>query len=114
MNISSSLNVFWIICREEVNTIVNKKYILVNNDHKKKKERSQLLTMPKYLLLLRMSSFFLTFFISAISFGSNKASSMAEAMWHSMPPLKSLIDASSRRGSPLCIGVGNHACGSES
>ena len=47
---------------------------------KKKKEKSQLLTMPKYLLLSRMSSFFLTFFISAISFGSNKASSMAEAM----------------------------------
>ena len=51
------------------------------------------------------------FFISAISFGSNKASSMAEATWHPMLPLKSLIDASSRRGSPLCIGAGNHACG---
>ena len=55
--------------------------------------------MLKYLLLLRMSSFFLAFFISAMSFGSNRASSIAEAMWHPMPPLKSLIDASSRRGS---------------
>ena len=70
--------------------------------------------MPKYLLLLRMSSFFLTFFISAISLRSNKASSMAEAMWHPMSPLKSLMDASSRRGSSSCIGAGNHACGSGS
>ena len=65
--------------------------------------------MPKYILLSRMRSFFLTFFISAISFGSNKASSMAEAIWHPMPLLKSLIDASSRRGSSPCIGAGNHA-----
>ena len=69
--------------------------------------------MPKYPLLLRISSFFLTFFISTISLGSNKASSMAEAMWHPTPPLKSLIDASSRRGFLLCIGASNHACGSE-
>lgn len=60
--------------------MVSKKYILVSNDRKRKEEKSQLLTMPKYLLLSRMSSFFLIFFISAISFGSNKASSMAEAM----------------------------------
>ena len=68
--------------------------------------------MPKYRLLSRTSSFFLIFFISARSFGSNKASSMAEAMWHPMPPLKSLIDASSLRGSPPCMGVGSQACGS--
>ena len=80
MSISSKLKVFWVTYKEEVNTIVSKKYILVSNDHKKKKEKCQLLTIPKYLLLLRMSSFFLTFFISAISLGSNKASSMAEAM----------------------------------
>ena len=70
--------------------------------------------MPKYLLLLRISSFFLTFFISAMSLGSNKASSIAEAMWHPMPSLKSLINASSRRGSLPCMGAGNHACGLES
>ena len=68
--------------------------------------------MPKYRLLSRMSSFFLIFFISAMSFGSNKASFMAEATWHPMLPLKSFIDASSRRGSPSCIGAGSHACGS--
>ena len=68
--------------------------------------------MPKYRLLSRTSSFFLMFFILAMSFGSNKASSMAEATWHPMPPLKSLIDASSRRSSPPCIGASNHACGS--
>ena len=79
LSISSSLKVFWIICRKEVATIVSEKYILVSNDRKRKEEKSQFLTMPKYLLLSRMSSFFLTFFISAISFGSNKASSMAEA-----------------------------------
>ena len=66
--------------------------------------------MPKYRLLSRMSWFFLTFFISAISFGSNKASSMAEATWHPMPPLKSLIEASFRRGSPPSMGAGSHAC----
>ena len=93
--------------------MVSKKYILVSNDRKRKEEKIQFLTMPKYLLLSRMSSFFLTFFISAISLGSNKASFMAEAMWHPTPPLKSLIDASSRRGSPLCMGAGSHACGSE-
>ena len=48
-----------------------------------------------------MSSFFLTFFSSAISLGSNKASSTAEATWHPMPPLKSLIDAHPS-GAPHC------------
>ena len=70
---------FWIIYKAEVSTIVNERYISVGNDHKKIKEKSQLLTMPKYLLLSRMSSLFLMFFISAISFESNKASSMTKA-----------------------------------
>ena len=63
-----------------VNIIVNEKYVLVGNSHRTKQGKRQLLTMPKYSLLSRMSSFFLIFFISAISFESNKASSMAETM----------------------------------
>ena len=59
-----------------------------------------------------MSSFFLAFFISAMSFGSNKAYSIAEATWHPMPLLKSLIDASSCRGFPPCMGAGSQAWGS--
>ena len=43
--------------------------------------------MPKYLLQLRKTSFFLMLRSSVMSFGSNKASSMAEATWHPMPPL---------------------------
>ena len=68
--------------------------------------------MPKYLLQLRKTSFFLMLRSSVMSFGSNKASSTAEATWYPMPPLKSLSEASSLRGSPPCIGVGSQACGS--
>ena len=68
--------------------------------------------MLKYLLQLRKTSFFLIFHSSDISFGSNKASSTVEATWHPIPPLKSLSDASSLRGSPPSMGVGSQACGS--
>ena len=50
---------------------------------------------------------------SAMSLGSSKASSTAEVTWHPMPPLKSLSDASSLRGSPPCMGAGSQACGSK-
>ena len=66
--------------------------------------------MPKYLLQLRKTSFFLIFRSSDISFGSNKASSTAEATWHPMPPLKSLSDALSLKGSPPCMGARSQAC----
>ena len=65
--------------------------------------------MSKYLLRLRKTSFFLIFYNSVISFGSNKVSSKAEATWHSMPPLKSLSDASSLKGSPPSMGAGSQA-----
>ena len=67
--------------------------------------------MPRYLLQLRKISFFLMFFSSDMSFGSSKASSMAEATWHPIPPLKSLSDASSLKGSSPCMGVGSQARG---
>ena len=69
--------------------------------------------MPKYLLQLRKTLFFLIFRSSVISFGSNKASSKAEATWHPMPPLKSLSDASSLKGSPPSIGAGSQVWDSE-
>ena len=68
--------------------------------------------MPKYLLQLRKTSFFLMLRSSNMSFGSSKASSMVEASWHPMPPLNSLSDASSLRGSLSCMGAGSQACGS--
>ena len=68
--------------------------------------------MPKYLLRLRKTSFFLMFLSSAISFESNRAHSRAEATWHPIPPLKSLSDASFLRGSPFSMGVGGQAWGS--
>ena len=68
--------------------------------------------MPKYLLQLRKTSFFLMLRSLDMSFGSSKASSTAEAMWHPMPPLKSLSDASSLRGSPPCMGAGSQKSGS--
>ena len=61
--------------------------------------------MPKYLLRLRKTLFLLIFCCSAISFGSNKAPSKAEATWHPIPPLKSLSDASSLKSSPLSMGA---------
>ena len=63
--------------------------------------------MPKYLLQLRKTSLFLMLRSSVMSFGSSKASSTAKATWHPMPPLKSLSDASSFRGSPPCMGAGS-------
>ena len=65
--------------------------------------------MPRYLLRLRKTSFFLIHHSSAISVGSNKASSKTEAIWHSAPPWKSLMDALSLKGSPLVIGAGSQA-----
>ena len=65
--------------------------------------------MPKYLLALRKTSFFLKTHSSVISFGSNKVSSKAEATWHPIPPLKSLSDASSLKGSPQSMGAGSQA-----
>ena len=54
--------------------------------------------MSKYLLVLRKTSFFLKPRSTTMSLGSNRVCSKAEATWHPMPPLKSLIDASSIRG----------------
>ena len=51
---------------------------------------------------------------STISLGSRRVSSSVEAMWQPMPTLKSLIDASSIRGSPPSIEVGSQAWGSGS
>ena len=68
--------------------------------------------MPKYLLRLRKTSFFLIFRSSAISVGSNRAPSKAEATWHPIPPLKFLSDASFLKGSPLSIGAGSQTRGS--
>ena len=69
--------------------------------------------MPKYLSRLRKTSFLLMFHNSAMSLGSNKASSKAEATWHPVPELKLLIDASSLRGSPLSIGARSQAWDSD-
>ena len=44
--------------------------------------------------------------------GSKRVSSRTEATWQPMPPLKSLIDASSVRGSLPSMGAGSHAWGS--
>ena len=68
--------------------------------------------MPKYLLRLRKTSFFLINRSLAISVGSNRASPKAEATWHLIPPLKFLSDASSLKGSPLSMGAGSQAWGS--
>ena len=68
--------------------------------------------MLKYLLVLRKTSFFLKPRSSTISLGSSRVCSRAEATWHPMPPLKSLIDMSSIRDSPPSIGVGSQAWGS--
>ena len=65
--------------------------------------------MPKYLLRLRKTLFLLMFLNSAMSLGSNKASSKDEATWHPIPLLKLLIDASSLKGSLLSMGAGSQA-----
>ena len=48
-----------------------------------------------------------------MSLGSSKASSKAKATWHPSPPWKSLMDALSLKGSPLSIGAGSQAWGSD-
>ena len=69
--------------------------------------------MPKYLLVLRKTSFFLKPRNSTMSLGSSKVYSRAEATWHPMHPFKSLIDASSIKGSPPSMGAGSQAWGFE-
>ena len=83
-----------------------------NNNNNKKRKRGQYHTMPKYLLRLRKTSFLLMFRNSAMSLGSNKASSKDEATRHPIPPLKLLIDASSLRGLPLSMGAGSQVSAS--
>ena len=68
--------------------------------------------MPKNLLVWRKTSLLLKPRSSTISLGSRRVCSRAEATWHPMPPLKSLIDALSIRGSPPSMGAGSHAWGS--
>ena len=68
--------------------------------------------MPKNLLVWRKTSLLLKPRSSTISLGSRRVCSRAEVTWHPMPPLKSLIDASSIRGSPPSMGAGSHAWGS--
>ena len=70
--------------------------------------------MPKNRLVWRKTSFLLNPRNSNISLGSRRVSSKTEATWQLMPPLKSLIDASSIRGSPPSMGAGSHAWGSGS
>ena len=65
----------------------------------------------QYLLALRKSSFFLKPRNWTMSLGSNRVCSRAEATWHLMPPLKSLIDGSSIKGSPPSIGAGSQTWG---
>ena len=80
---------------------------------KKKKEKKELAhTMPKNLLVWRKTSLLLKLRSSTISFGSRRVCSRAKAKWQPMPPLKSLIDASSIRGSPPSMGARNQAWGS--
>ena len=68
--------------------------------------------MPKNLLVWRKTSLLLKPCSSTISLGSRRVCSSAEATWQPIPPLKSLIDASSIRGLPPSIGAGSHAWGS--
>ena len=68
--------------------------------------------MLKNLLVWRKTSLLLKSRSSIMSFGSRRVCSRAEAMWHPMPPLKSLIDASSIRGSPPSMGARSQAWGS--
>ena len=68
--------------------------------------------MPKNLLVWRKTSLLLKPCSFTISLGSRRVCSSTEATWHPMPPLKSLIDASSIRGLPLSMGDKSHAWGS--
>ena len=68
--------------------------------------------MPKNLLVWRNTSLLLKPRSSTISLESRRVCSKAEATWHPMPSLKSLINASFIRGSPPSMGAGSHAWGS--
>ena len=68
--------------------------------------------MPKNLLVWRKTSLLQKPRSSTISLGSRRVYSSAKATWHPMLSLKSLIDASSIRGSPPSMGAGSHAWGS--
>ena len=70
--------------------------------------------MPKNHLVWRKTSLLLNPRNSTMSLGSRRVSSKAEATWQPIPPLKSLIDASSIKGSPPSMGAGSHAWGSGS
>ena len=65
--------------------------------------------MPKNILVWRKTSLLLKPRSSTIPLGSRRVCSRAEATWHPMPPLKSLIDSSSINGSPPSMGAGSHA-----
>ena len=67
--------------------------------------------MPKNRLVWKKTSFLLNPRNSTMSLESRRVSSKTEATWQPMPPLKSLIDASSIRGSPPSMGAGSHAWG---
>ena len=83
-------------------------------EYKKKKNSNGELahTTPKNLLVWRKTSLLLKPRSSTISFGSRRVCFRAKAMWHPMPPLKSLIDASSIRGSPPSMRAGSQTWGS--
>ena len=68
--------------------------------------------MPKNRLVWRKTSLLLNPCNSTMSLGSRRVSSKIEAMWQPIPPLKSLIDAMSIRGSPPSMGARSHAWGS--
>ena len=68
--------------------------------------------MPKNRLVWRKTSLILNPHNSTMSLGSRRVSSKTEAMWQPMPPLKSLINALSVRGSPPSMGARSHAWGS--
>ena len=68
--------------------------------------------MPKNRLVWRKTSLLLNPCNSTKSLGSRRVSSKIEAMWQPIPPLKSLIDAMSIRGSPPSMGARSHAWGS--
>ena len=67
--------------------------------------------MPRNRLVWRKTSLLLNPRNSTMSLGSKRVSSRTEATWQPMPPLKSMIDASSVKGSPPSIGAGSHAWG---
>ena len=68
--------------------------------------------MPRNRLVWRKTSLLLNPRNSTMSLGCRRVSSRTEATWQPMPPLKSLIDASSVSGSPPSMGAGSHAWGS--